>query len=157
MTITEEDGVLIDDCGNRATIGYWGSFAEAERVLKTLEFCSNCSNCSNLKENAPLAMPPVPVIANIHQAVYKAASQPGALDMRTWHTCSTTHCRAGWVTTLAGEVGKELERRTDTLFAAMQIYEASGYLISPVRFCDTDEKAMADMKRLAEEEAALSM
>jgi hypothetical protein len=74
--------------------------------------------------------------------------------MRTWHTCETTHCRAGWVTTLAGEAGKELERRTDPLFAAMQIYEASGYLISPVRFYDSDEKAMEDMRKLAEAEVA---
>ena len=50
---------------------------------------------------------------------------------------------------LAGEAGYELEKRTTTLFAAMQIYKASGYLISPVRFYETNEVAMADMKRLA--------
>jgi uncharacterized protein YjbI with pentapeptide repeats len=26
-----------------------------------------------------------PIIPNIHQAVYAAASQPGALDMGSWH------------------------------------------------------------------------
>lgn len=40
--------------------------------------------------------------------------------------------------------------KTTTLFAASQIYKASGYLISPVRFYDDNEKALADMKRLAE-------
>jgi len=72
-----------------------------------------------------------------------------ALDMGVWHTCDTTHCRAGWVTTLAGDAGKELESKTSCLFAAQQIYKASGYEISPVRFFDSNEDAMEDMKRLA--------
>ena len=71
--------------------------------------------------------------------------------MESWHTCGTTHCRGGWVVTLAGEAGKELAEATSTLFAAVQIYKASGYKISPVRFFDDNETAMADMKRLAEE------
>ena len=71
--------------------------------------------------------------------------------MESWHTCGTTHCRGGWVVTLAGEAGKELAEATSTLFAAVQIYKASGYKISPVRFFDDNEPAMADMKRLAEE------
>ena len=75
--------------------------------------------------------------------------------MTSWHKCETTHCRAGWVVTLAGKEGRELEEKTSTLFAAMRIYKASGYEISPVRFYDSDEKAMADMKRLAEEEQAI--
>ena len=70
--------------------------------------------------------------------------------MDAWHTCDTTHCRAGWVVTLAGEAGRQLEKATSTLFAAMQIYKASGYPISPVRFYDDNETALADMRRLAE-------
>ena len=85
--------------------------------------------------------------------MYAAASQPRAFDMRTWHTCETTHCRAGWVIHLAGEAGYELEKRFDPVSAAMRIYEASGYDISPCRFFDSNDKALADMKRLAEEEA----
>ena len=57
----------------------------------------------------------LPIIKNIHQAVYEAASQPrpgkttgNSLEMGLWH-CGTTHCRAGWVITLAGAAGKELE------------------------------------------------
>ena len=65
------------------------------------------------------------------------------------HTCETTHCRAGWAVHLAGEAGYALEKRTSWLFAAQQIYKASGYEISPVRFYDSNEAAMADMKRLA--------
>jgi hypothetical protein len=74
--------------------------------------------------------------------------------MSDWHTCNTTHCRGGWIVHLAGEAGKKLEAATSTLFAAMQIYKASGYLISPVRFFDSNEKAMADIERLADTQLA---
>jgi hypothetical protein len=83
---------------------------------------------------------------------------PGALDMSTWHSCNTTHCRGGWVVTLAGEKGRKLEAASSTLFAAMQIYHASAPAIpvSPVRFFETNEIAMADIKRCAELEKAAS-
>lgn len=97
-----------------------------------------------------VAVDAIPKIPDIHKAVYDAVSKPYALNMATWHSCDTTHCRAGWVVTLAGEAGKKLEKKTSTAFAAQQIYKASGYLISPCRFYDSDEEAMADMKRLAE-------
>ena len=82
-----------------------------------------------------------------------AVSREGALDMRDWHTCETTHCRAGWVVTLAGEAGRELESRTSTEFAAMQIYKVSSTIpVSPVRFYDADEAAKRDIERCAIEE-----
>ena len=75
--------------------------------------------------------------------------------MGNWHSsCGTTHCRAGWVVELAGGAGKELEAKTSTAFAAMMIYKASGSRISPCRFYDGNDKAMEDMKRCAEREAA---
>ena len=70
--------------------------------------------------------------------------------MDDWHTCATTHCRAGWVVHLAGEAGYALERHHNTLLAAQLIYKASGYNISPVRFFDGNDAAMTDMLRLAE-------
>jgi hypothetical protein len=100
---------------------------------------------------------PVPRIENIHQRVYEAASQPRALNMDYWHGlpfCDTSHCRAGWVVTLAGEEGQALENLVDdTAHAALLIYAASGYEIDDDRFYDWNEDALADMKRLAEEEA----
>jgi hypothetical protein len=94
-----------------------------------------------------------PVIENVHQKVFEAASQPDALNMGDWHTCDTTHCRAGWVVHLAGEAGKKLERQTSTLFAAMQIYKVSSDIpVSPTRFYEKNEVALADMKRCAEME-----
>ena len=100
----------------------------------------------------------IPKIENIHQKVFAAASGKNALNMGNWHTGDTTHCRAGWVVHLAGEAGKALEQHTTTAFAAMQIYHKSNpdVPVSPLRFYESNEVAMADMKRCAEEEAALA-
>ena len=97
-----------------------------------------------------------PKIENIHQRVYEAASaKPDALNMGDWHTCDTTHCRAGWVVFLAGEAGKKLEQHTSTLFAALQIYNASSPIeVSPVRFFEDNNTALEDMRKCAELEAA---
>jgi hypothetical protein len=98
--------------------------------------------------------PPIPRIENIHQRMFEAVSQPCALDMSSWHRCGTTHCRAGWVVTLAGDAGKKLEAFHNTELAAMLIYRESGYHINPARFYDTGKAALEDMKRLAETPAA---
>jgi hypothetical protein len=93
-----------------------------------------------------------PVIEDIHAKVYAAASQPGALDMGKWH-CGTSHCRAGWVVTLAGKEGLDLESKIGTPAAAVAIYMAS----DPDRwkeerlpdfYCD-NATALADMARMA--------
>jgi hypothetical protein len=109
--------------------------------------CYGCYDCSGEKRNE---IPEAPAIENIHSKMFEAVSKPGSLDMSDWHTCETTHCRAGWVVHLAGKAGYELEQKTSPEFAAMQIYKASGYQISPCRFFDSEADAMADMKRLAE-------
>lgn len=119
--------------------------------------CSRCSGCSDLKNAKPVAQEEgkswfnVPVIPNVHQTVLKAVEAPGALQMDAWHKCDTTHCRAGWVVHLAGDKGKALEAASSTLFAAMQIYKASSPInVSPVRFFEMNEVALADIKRCAE-------
>ena len=78
--------------------------------------------------------------------------------MGSWHKhgyCGTTHCRAGWVVVLAGEEGKALEDRIGTAAAASLIYLASDPTLDkfPSFYCG-DGEALADMKRLAELEAA---
>jgi hypothetical protein len=100
--------------------------------------------------------PAIPKIENIHTVILEAASQPNALDMSSWHTCGTTHCRAGWVVHKAGEAGYALERFHGTALAAQLIYRESDPKnpVSPVRFYETNEQAMADMRRLAEQEAS---
>ena len=98
----------------------------------------------------------VPVIKDIHQTVYAAATQPGALDMGKWHnSCGTAHCRAGWVVTLAGDAGRAMEFCMGTPAAAAMIYLASDPKIEKMPNFYTDNgTALADMKRLAEQEAA---
>lgn len=93
------------------------------------------------------------MIPRIHSAVYAAASAEGALNMGDWHTCDTTHCRAGWVVALAGDEGKALEEYWGTPHAAWLIYRASDPGIKAYPdFYTTNERALADMKRLAEAE-----
>ena len=95
----------------------------------------------------------IPKVPDIDKRLYAAASAPEALEMYSFHTCEQTHCRAGWIVTLAGEAGKRLEQFHNTELAAMLIYrESTGRNISPCRFYDTNEVALADMKRLAEVE-----
>jgi hypothetical protein len=132
--------------------------------------CTRCSDCKNIacKEDLKYADPvdgfegataelimKVPVIPGIHGKVLEAVKQPNALDMGAWHTCETTHCRAGWVVALAGDAGKKFEAQTSTVFAAMQIYHAScpKIPVSPTRFYEDNEKALADIERCAQEES----
>jgi len=97
----------------------------------------------------------VPVIAKIHQVIYEAASQPDGLNMGAWHTCDTTHCRAGWVVSKAGAAGKALEWAMGTPAAAAIIYMASDPKLERVpNFYSSNEEALEDMKRLAEQEAS---
>ena len=99
----------------------------------------------------------VPTIPGIHTAVHAAASTPGALNMLDWHTCQTTHCRAGWVVTLAGQAGADLEQRLGTGVAAALIYAASDPTLTRVpEWHTTDTEALADMERLARAEQAAS-
>ena len=94
-------------------------------------------------------------IEGIHQAVYAAASKPDTLNMSDWHTCDTTHCRAGWVIHLAGDAGRALEWAMGTPAAAAVIYMASDPELERVPdFYCSDDEALEDMKRLAEAEAA---
>jgi hypothetical protein len=95
-------------------------------------------------------------VPNIHQRVYESASNPGALAMDTWHTCDTTHCRAGWVVQLAGEAGKALEAFHDTPLAAFLIYKASSPIkVTFPQFYVDNAAALGDMQRCAGEEEAL--
>jgi hypothetical protein len=76
----------------------------------------------------------------------------GALDMSTWHTCETTHCRAGWAITLAGKPGAELERRYGPQRAGAMIYRASTGRVP--HFFATDDRALADIRERAAEQVA---
>ncbi len=94
----------------------------------------------------------VPTIKNIHQAVSGAVNEEN-LDMRTWH-CRTSHCRAGWVVTLAGKQGSDLETRTSTEIAATLIYWKSDPDLKRIpNFYSSDEDALRDIRDMAKSES----
>lgn len=97
---------------------------------------------------------PIPVIKNIHAAVAKVTKPVSALCMTSWHRCETTHCRAGWVVTLAGAAGEDLENRVGTNFAAQLIYKASSPIRVPMSaFFEGRTIALQHIRQCAREEA----
>jgi hypothetical protein len=94
-----------------------------------------------------------PIIQNIHNAILDAVKGGEFLEMGDWHTCETTHCRAGWAVHLAGEEGYELEEKTSTEFAAMCIFNASSSIkVPPTKFYLSNEESMKDIIRCANKE-----
>ena len=95
-----------------------------------------------------LRHPEVPVIKNLDAKILEAITTgKGSLDMSTWHTCKTTHCRAGWAITLAGEKGHELEEKYASERAGVMIYRASTGRVP--NFFATTETAMEDIRACA--------
>lgn len=102
-------------------------------------------------------MPNIPVVENIHQKILAAVSGDGDLEMRSWHSCDTMHCLGGWAVFLAGAEGRKLEKKTSTLFAAMQILKASSPIrVHPPCFFENNEDAMKGIIQRAEEEKLLN-
>ncbi len=78
----------------------------------------------------------------IDEAVFAACSAPNSLEMGSWHTCDTTHCRAGWAVVLHPQ-GRELEEKYGTCAAGALIYNAcSGYVPD---FYASNKDAMKDI------------
>jgi len=76
------------------------------------------------------------------------------MEMDNWHVCETAHCVAGWVTTLAGEVGRVMENLLGTSWAAaLIINESCPYLKNKVPdFYSENEEAVAFINDCAEKE-----
>lgn len=81
--------------------------------------------------------------------------------MSDWHTdssvdesgayCGTTHCWAGWIVAHAGADGRKLEKALGTPVAALRIlHESSTIRVGMVRFFEGNEKAMEEIKKVAE-------
>jgi hypothetical protein len=99
--------------------------------------------------------PEVPVVPQLDAKILAILeSGEGKLDMDSWHSCETTHCRAGWAIHLAGTAGYALEKELeeDSAKAGRAIYLASTGR-SP-HFYATKERALEDIRRCAEEDAA---
>lgn len=119
------------------------NIAELRKAIET-------DDITFIGEKVPVA--DIPRIPDIHKTVYAAATKTSrSLDMSDWHSCKSTHCRAGWVVHLAGEAGYALEEQVDTDVAAVLIYIVSDPEFNeiPNFYCD-NELALEDMKRLAE-------
>ena len=101
-------------------------------------------------------LPSAPTVPHLHAAILDALKHGGVLRMRDWHTCETTHCRAGWAITLAGEAGMRLEREIGPCAAGALISLASCPQLNGLvpDFLATDKDALADIRRLAELEHA---
>jgi uncharacterized protein YjbI with pentapeptide repeats len=94
----------------------------------------------------------IPVVPNIDKAILAAVTEDGqSLDMGDWHTCSTTHCRAGWAIHLAGDAGYALAWKVGSAVAGTLIYLASRPGKNTPDFYCTNEEAMADLIACAAE------
>lgn len=103
-------------------------------------------------------------VRSLHKRVYQAIERgrranKAFLEMCGWHgsctlkgnnvECGTTHCHAGWINTVAGKLGEDLERVTNPRLAAIALLDAA-YPGQPIPdFHDTNAGAMRRIKRLA--------
>ena len=94
----------------------------------------------------------IPKIEKLHTKIAEAIAGGGCLKMDTWHTCKTTHCRAGWAIEIAGEAGKELECRVGSAGAGALIFAKSYPSQMVPDFYADNETALADIKWCASEE-----
>ena len=92
----------------------------------------------------------IPLVLHLDRQILEILhNQKGDLNMRDWHTCETTHCRAGWAIVLGGEKGKELEKKYGPSVAGALIY-ARAYPDLPVPdFLASNEQALKDMRARA--------
>lgn len=91
------DTWISDANGNKCSVEWFGSRAAAQAALDSLKDCKDCVNCSDCSycsgcwycsrckdkkgyQTGFSGRPLVPVIENIHQAVYAAASNPDRRD-----------------------------------------------------------------------------
>ena len=92
-------------------------------------------------------LPPAAAIPHIDARILAAIESDGcALDMTEWHTCETTHCRAGWAIHLAGEAGADLERKFGPSVAGALIYAASRPEQPVPDWHVSNENALADLR-----------
>ncbi|MCW5695827.1 MAG: pentapeptide repeat-containing protein [Bauldia sp.] len=91
-----------------------------------------------------------PVVPNIDAAILAAVETPGNdLYMGLWHSCETTHCRAGWAIHLAGEAGYALEAKVGPAAAGALIYHASTPDAPIPDFYASNDAALADLRARA--------
>lgn len=89
-------------------------------------------------------------IPDLDEQIFRLVeADPTALRMDQWHTCKTTHCRAGWAITLAGAAGATLEALWGPSVAGAFIYAASYPELLVPNFTASNEDALADIRKRA--------
>lgn len=92
-----------------------------------------------------IGLPDAPVVPDMEKRIAVACAVPGALRMLDWHTCGSTHCRAGWAIHHAGEEGAALENLVGPGVAGALIYwKNAGHIPD---FYTTDDEAAADIAK----------
>ena len=113
------------------------------------------ANLSGANLSGAKNLPEIPVIPNIDAAILNEINQQGcSLNMSDWHTCETTHCRAGWAVHLAGDAGYDLDRRFGTNVAGAMIYNASRPGKPVPSFYANNDDALEDIEKCAAEQLA---
>ena len=74
--------------------------------------------------------------------------------MDRWHTCETTHCRAGWAIALAGDAGAALEKTLGSGGAGALIYAKAYPDLRIPNFYTSNELALEDIRSRAEMDKA---
>jgi hypothetical protein len=82
--------------------------------------------------------PHIPVVESLDRKILDAIAAGGMLNMSHWHTCETTHCRAGWAAHGPHQAG-------------VMIYRASTGRVP--HFFATDKAALADITERAQSAA----
>ena len=91
----------------------------------------------------------VPKIEHLDARILAAVEASGGdehLKMDFWHTCETTHCRAGWAINLAGAEGKALEAAVGSCAAGALIYAASRPNMLVPDFFASNDDALASLR-----------
>lgn len=102
-------------------------------------------------------LPKIVKVENLFTKILAAVESYGELEMGNWHGCKTTHCIAGWVTTLAGEAGRVAEELIGTPWAAsIIIRDSCPYLKGKnPNFYIMNDRGMAFIKECAAKEAEM--
>ena len=113
--------------------------------LRGASLCNTDLRGANLRE-----MSFVPKIENLDGKILDAIGKEGcSLNMRDWHTCETTHCRAGWAIHLAGESGRVMEGLLGSSTAGALLYARAYPEMKIPDFTASNEDALADIKARA--------
>ena len=142
----------IEGMSDEELTAYINSPGSASTVDRVLSLCSD----STVDRVQTLINLEIPVVENIDQKILEAITAEGcSLNMGAWHTCKTTHCRAGWAIHLAGKEGYALEKKLgDSEMAGRMIYTVSRPGVPYPDFYAPTEVALEDIKKCAAEATA---